>query len=99
MILGEDPTDELDGITLTAEKHKQKLIYLLYGVKIYKLKTKHSKLNAYSFCLGNTLKYFLVANMKKTGLYGYVYAFSHDIVIVDNILEIHKYLMKKHNIK
>ena len=38
--------------------------------------------------------------MKKTGLNGYVYDFSVDysdteVDIVDNILDIHKYLMKK----
>ena len=38
--------------------------------------------------------------MKKTGLNGYVYDFSVDfnaIAVVD-ILDIHKYLMKKHGI-
>ena len=39
-------------------------------------------------------------NMKKTGLYGYVYNFSvyYDSIDVDDILDIHNYLMKK-NIK
>ena len=39
--------------------------------------------------------------MKKTGLYGYVYDFSVDYNItgVDDILDIHKYLMKNHNMK
>ena len=39
--------------------------------------------------------------MKLTGLYGYVYDFSvdYDAIAVDNILDIHKYLIKKHNIK
>ena len=34
---------------------------------------------------------------KKTGLNGYVYAFSvdYDAISVDDILDIHKYLMKK----
>ena len=37
--------------------------------------------------------------MKKTGLHGYVYDFSvdYDATDVDNILDIHKYLMKKNN--
>ena len=36
--------------------------------------------------------------MKKTGLNGYVYDFSvdYDAIDVDDILDIHKYLMKKH---
>ena len=38
---------------------------------------------------------------KKTGLNGYVYEFSVDYNIIDisNIINIHKYLMKKHDIK
>ena len=38
--------------------------------------------------------------MKKTGLYGYVYDFGvdYDAIAVDDILDIHKYLMKKHGI-
>ena len=42
-------------------------------------------------------KSFLVDNMKKSSLNGYVYDFSpdHDAVAVDDILDIHKYLMKK----
>ena len=36
-------------------------------------------------------------NMKKTGFTSYVYDFSvdYDAIVVDNILDIHKYLMKK----
>ena len=39
--------------------------------------------------------------MKKTGLNEYVYDFSVDYnaVAFDDILDIHKYLMKKHDIK
>ena len=39
--------------------------------------------------------------MKKTGLNGYVYDFSFDYnaIAVDYILDIHKYLMKKHDIE
>ena len=47
--------------------------------------------------------------MKKTGLNGYVYDFSvdyvydfsvdYDFIANDKILDIHKYLMKKNNIK
>ena len=39
--------------------------------------------------------------MKKTGLNGYVYDFSvdYDSIAVDDMLDIRKYLMKKHDIK
>ena len=43
-----------------------------------------------------------VDNMKKTGLSGYDYDFSvgYDAIAVDDVLDIHKYLMKKNeNIK
>ena len=40
-----------------------------------------------------------VDNMKKTGLNGYVYDFSvdYDAIAVDDILDNHKYLMRKNN--
>ena len=43
---------------------------------------------------------FLYTIGKKTGIYGYVYDFSagYDAVAFDDILDIHKYLMKKKNI-
>ena len=47
-------------------------------------------------------KRLLVDNMKKkTGLNGYVYDFSvdYDFIANDKILDIHKYLMEKNNIK
>ena len=51
-------------------------------------------------CLGNISKDWSVDNMKKTGFTGYVYDFSvdYDSVAVDDIKDIHKYLMKKNNI-
>ena len=38
--------------------------------------------------------------MKKTGLFGYVYDFSagYDAISVDDIKNVHKYLMVKNNI-
>ena len=40
-----------------------------------------------------------VDNMKKTGLNDYVFGFSvdYDAIAVDDVLEIHKYLMEKNN--
>ena len=51
--------------------------------------------------LGNISKYFLVDNMKKIGLYGHIHDFpvGYDSLDVDDILEIHKYLMKNHDIR
>ena len=51
-------------------------------------------------CLRNIFKDWSTDNMKKTGLTGYVYDFSVDYegTNVDDIKDIHKYLMKKNNI-
>ena len=51
-------------------------------------------------CLGSISKDWSVDNVKKTGFNGYVYDFSvdYDPVAVDDIKNIHKYLMKKNNI-
>ena len=53
-----------------------------------------------SICLGNISKDWSVDNMKKTGFTGSVYHFSvdYDDTEVDNIKDIHKYLMKKNDI-
>ena len=50
--------------------------------------------------LGNISTDFTAINMKKTGINRYVYDFSVDYNIVDtsNIINIHKNLMKKHDI-
>ena len=50
--------------------------------------------------LGNTLKDWSVKKKKKTGFTGYVYDFSvdYDPAAVDDIKDIHKYLMKNNNI-
>ena len=65
-----------------------------------KFKAKDSEISAILLCLGSVSKDFSVDNMKKTGLNGYVYDFSvnYDAIAVDDILDTHKYLMKKHGI-
>ena len=51
-------------------------------------------------CLGNISKDWSVDNMKITGFTGYVYDLSVDYgpTAVDDIKDIHKYLMKKNDI-
>ena len=68
------------------------------GKEIHKFKAKDSEIVATSLCLGNISKYWTVDNMKKTGLNGYVYDFSVNDYRVNNILDIHNYLMKKNDI-
>ena len=71
------------------------------ATKIYQFKAKDSEIKKHPLCLGNILKDFTANNMKKTGLNGYVYEFSVDCDTINtiNIIDIHKYLMKKHDIK
>ena len=67
------------------------------GTEIIKFKAKDSEIVASPLCLGNISKDWSTDNMKKTGFNGYVYDFSvdYDATDVDDILDIHKYLMKK----
>ena len=69
------------------------------GTEIYKFKAKDSEIVATPLCLGNISKDWSVDNMKKTGFNGYIYDFSgdYDAIAVGDILNIHKYLMKKKN--
>ena len=66
----------------------------------YKFKAKDFEIVARSLCLGNISKDWSADNLKKTGFNGYVYDFSvdYDATDVDDIKDIHKYLMKKNNI-
>ena len=71
------------------------------GVEIIKFEAKDSKIISVMLRLGNVSKDFSASNMKrKTGLYGTVYDLSADYsaISVDDILSIHKDLIKKHNI-
>ena len=98
-----------DSINFTVRKKKFCLslhynganIYLFVnGTEIYKSKAKDSETVVGPICLGSISKDWLVDNMKKTGFTGYVYDFSvdYDATDVDDIKDIHKYLMKKNNI-
>ena len=70
------------------------------GTEIYKFKAKFSEIVASPLCLGNISKDWSTDNMKRTGCNGYIYDFSvdYDATDVDDIKDIHKYLMKKNNI-
>ena len=71
------------------------------GTEIHKFKTKDSEIITAPICLENISRDFSVDNMKKTGLNGYVYNFSvdYDFIANDKMLDIHKYLTEKNNIK
>ena len=70
------------------------------GTEIIKFKAKDSEIVATPLRLEKISKNFPVDNVKKTGLNEYVYDFSagYYATAVDDILDIHKYLIKKNNI-
>ena len=53
-----------------------------------------------NLCLGNVSIHLSASSMNKTGFNDYIYDFSvdYDSIAVDDILDIHKYLMKKNDI-
>ena len=69
--------------------------------KTYQLKAKYSPKKTISIVFKKILKKKKKKKKKKKGLNQYVYDFSVDSKIVDysNIINICKYLMKKHDIK
>ena len=69
------------------------------GTGIYKFKAKDSEIVTSPLCLGNISKDWSTGNLKKTGFNGYVYDFSvdYDATNVDDIKDIHKYLMQKND--
>ena len=92
--------------TVTKKKFCQSLHYngadrylFVNGAEIIKFKAKDSEIVASPLSLGNISKDWSTDNMKKTGLTGYVYDFSADYnaIAVDDVKDIHNYLMKKNN--
>ena len=70
------------------------------GTEIIKFKAKDSKIVTSPLCLGNISKDWSTDNMKKTGLTAYVYDFSADYnaIAIDDVKDIHKYLIKTNDI-
>ena len=68
-------------------------VLFVNGSKIYQFKAKVSEIKDYARYLGNILRDCTINNMKKkTGLKGTLKVFSVD---TNDILDIHRYLMKK----
>ena len=67
------------------------------NAEIYKFKANNSKIVTRPLCLGNNSKDLSTDNTKKTGFKGYIYDFSvdYDATDINDIKDIHKYLMKK----
>ena len=73
---------------------------LVYCKEIHQFKAKDSEIVATLLCLGNISEDWSVDNTINTGLIGFIYDFSidYDVIAVDDILDIHSYLMKKNDI-
>ena len=85
---------------LSLHNNEAKNYLFVNGAEIHKFKAKDSEIVEIPLCLGNISKDFSVDNLKKPGLNGCVYDFSvdYDPTAVNDILDIHKYLMEKNNI-
>ena len=70
------------------------------GTESFKFRAKDSEIVATPLCLQNISEDWSVDNLKKTGFHGYVYNFSvdYEATDVDDIWDIHNYLMKKNDI-
>ena len=70
------------------------------GTESIKFKAKDSEIVQSPLCLENISQDWSTDNMKKTGLTGYFYDFSTDYnaITIDDIKDIHNYLMKKNDI-
>ena len=69
------------------------------GIEIIKFKSKNSEIVVTPLCLGNISKDWVVGNMKKVNLMDLSDVnVDYDVIAVNDILDIHNYLMKKHNI-
>ena len=92
-------TDNRDKYSLHLHYNGTSSYLFVNGVEIIKFKAKDSNIITNRLCLGNISNDWSVDNMKDTGSNGYVYDFSvgYDANTVDDIKDIHKYLMKKNN--
>ena len=84
-------------VSLSLHYNRANSYLFMNGTEIYKFKVKNSEIVATPLRLENISKDWSADNMKKTGSNGYVYNFSvdFDATDVDDIKDIHKYLMKK----
>ena len=67
------------------------------ATKVYQFKAKTSEIKDYVPSFGNVSVDFTIDNMEKTGLKEVVHFFSVDFnpIVTNNILDIHKHLMKR----
>ena len=70
------------------------------GKEIQKFKAKDSEIIPYPLYLGGLFKDFELSFMRVSGLIGYICEFSvdHGTIVVDDTLDIHKYLLKRNGV-
>ena len=93
-------TERNKNFCLGLHYNKENSYLFVNGTKIIKFKSNDPEILAHPLCLGNISKDWSADNMKKkTGLNGHVYDFGvdYDAIVVDDILDMQKYLMKKNN--
>ena len=81
-------------VPLSLRYNEANRYFFLDGTEIYKFKAKDSEIVVASLSLGKISKEWSVDNTKKTEFNGYVC----DAADVDDIVDIHNYLMKKNAI-
>ena len=92
-------TENNQKLCLTLHYNKENAYLFVNGAEFIKFKSKDYEVYPHPLCLGNISRDWSVDNMKKAGVNGYVYDFGvdYDAIAVDEILDIHKNLMKKNN--
>ena len=70
------------------------------GKQELKFKAKDDQIVKEILCLGNISDDWIAANAQKTRLWGEIYDFAVDYTgtYIGDIYNVHRYLMKKHNI-
>ena len=77
-------------------------VFFCFNYKNISIQSKDAEIKKYPLCLGNISGDFSANNLKKkTGLDGWVCGFFVDYRPFDTsiIIDLHKYLIKKHNVK
>ena len=82
---------------LSLPDNRAKNYLFVNSTEIYKFKATDLEIVSGPLCLGNIWKDSSIDNMKKTEFNGYVYDFSvdYDATDIDDMVDIHNYLMKK----
>ena len=67
------------------------------ATKIYQFKAKDSEIKDYTLCLGNISKEFAINNIKKNSIKRKceIFSFNFNPIDTNDILDVHRYIMKR----